>query len=452
MSSKIEDTPDQEEIWKQLRRIQRSARFKRASTSLKFLEILVMRSALGFPSSEEELGVMVFDRRVGWFPNADATVRNGRYNLQAYLKEYYVDEGREDPVIIEISFGKQYLATFIYNPGAHSIHECAEGLGLTRKMFLSGGAALAPMGEHGRDAWFVIDKDVWPEEKFSRALIYDPSNLEASAGRAEARLARILFRGVFTSQALRLAERDIVETSERVKTTLWRAHVINACVRACLHDWDGAAKEFVKAEECKDPAEMDDIWSVIYLFVSGKSEKGLQTVRKRNATERDGLEQTMYGLLLYMSRSFDQAIEALDRADQISEKREVANYFSTFVRGCIRLAQGDAKEAERMFGLCNDKWDVRGFLAVSLAAGGKEVKARDVARCISNSHDSSSFQRALANMALGNVKVAITLLKDACLEGDPWMWFLSFWPTLDPLRSDGEFVKLNREMSKTTNP
>ena len=62
--------------------------------------------------TEQEIGVKVFHRRPGYDPGEDNIVRNYARQLRKRLEEYYAQEGKADPVRIDIPRGG-YVPVFI---------------------------------------------------------------------------------------------------------------------------------------------------------------------------------------------------------------------------------------------------------------------------------------------------------------------------------------------------
>ena len=96
-----------------LERVLASRVFERAQRSQRFLRYLVEAAAAEPPIAVKEytIAVDVFDRSTGYDPAVDATVRVEASRLRSRLREYYDEEGRDDPWAIEVPKG-HYTATF----------------------------------------------------------------------------------------------------------------------------------------------------------------------------------------------------------------------------------------------------------------------------------------------------------------------------------------------------
>ncbi|MFN3325175.1 MAG: hypothetical protein ACK5AZ_16900 [Bryobacteraceae bacterium] len=97
-----------------LRRILRSRHFKRARKKSRFLEFVCEQSFVGKGDDLNEylIGVEVYERGADFNTQDDAIVRVQAHEIRRCLREYYEDEGRDDPWKIEIPPG-QYAPVFV---------------------------------------------------------------------------------------------------------------------------------------------------------------------------------------------------------------------------------------------------------------------------------------------------------------------------------------------------
>jgi tetratricopeptide (TPR) repeat protein len=418
--------PTVAEVEEQFERIKFSRRFRRASSSLKLLKFLVDVSLSNETSTEREVGVKVYGRDENWEIADDTIVRQGRFNLQTYLAEYYVLEGGDDMVIIETPNGHLYHALFRHNPASMATKRCNEGLKATRRIFLGCG------GQKARR----------PEDYFNEVLGANPNNAMAASGKGEAILTRALFSGE-VGHLVKAAGKEVGWLGTEVKP--WRGEVVRGCIAGCEIDWTKAKACLAEAYAQISLKAMDDVWSTLLILsmIEGDVDPDLGSQRMAG---KDGLEETQVGFVRYMRGRFEEAWDDLLHAEQVSKGADIENVMARFLRGCICLATGKAGEAEKLFRSCLDKWDIRGFLAVALVDGGKKAEAHKMAECVKDRSNISDFQKGLVEMAIGDESEAVKLLRRAYAEGDPWMWFARLWPVLDPLRKNQDFLKLVEEV------
>ena len=106
-------TTDAKAVELELERILRSRIFASSHRSQRFLRYVVERS-IGDgsePIKEYAIALDVFERDASYDPLIDATVRVEAGRLRSRLREYYADEGKHDPLVIDIPKGS-YRATF----------------------------------------------------------------------------------------------------------------------------------------------------------------------------------------------------------------------------------------------------------------------------------------------------------------------------------------------------
>ena len=107
--------PTTSEIEEELNRILSSKVFAAAQRSQAFLRYVVERSLTDAypPLKEFSIAMDVFSRNLDYDPSIDATVRVEAGRLRTRLRDYYDEEGRADPVCIEVPKGG-YNPTFSF--------------------------------------------------------------------------------------------------------------------------------------------------------------------------------------------------------------------------------------------------------------------------------------------------------------------------------------------------
>src|ERR1700722_12258267 len=107
-----------EEIRAELERVLASAPFANSNRSQRFLQYVVESSLNNQDESLKEfaIAVDVFERSDSYDPSVDATVRVEAGRLRSRLRDYYADEGRTDPIVIDVPKGG-YRATFTERSG-----------------------------------------------------------------------------------------------------------------------------------------------------------------------------------------------------------------------------------------------------------------------------------------------------------------------------------------------
>ena len=99
----------------QLERIVTSPTFRSASRICRFLRFVVDYALDGRGAELKEylIAIEVFDKDSSYDPRSDSLVRVEGRRLRFKLRDYYAGQGKDDPVLIDISKGG-YLPTFQY--------------------------------------------------------------------------------------------------------------------------------------------------------------------------------------------------------------------------------------------------------------------------------------------------------------------------------------------------
>lgn len=128
-------------------RIVNSRGFRQSDRMSRFLRFAVKGALANDPARLKEyaVAVEVFDRDPSFDPKTDNIVRVEARRLRKKLKEYYDDEGRQDPIRIELP-GPGYLPVF--SPGAEEV-KAAERPSRWRGWMLLAGAVLMLAGFAG---------------------------------------------------------------------------------------------------------------------------------------------------------------------------------------------------------------------------------------------------------------------------------------------------------------
>ena len=102
-----------ERVRAQLERILASSAFATAKSARRFLRYVVEETLAGRGEQIKEyvVGVAVFGRGEQYDPRADAVVRVEATRLRNRLRDYYQNDGRAEPVAIELPKGRDRKST-----------------------------------------------------------------------------------------------------------------------------------------------------------------------------------------------------------------------------------------------------------------------------------------------------------------------------------------------------
>lgn len=107
--------PSEDAVRAELELILHRAAFRRSERQTRFLRFICEKALAGEGTKLNEYLIAheVFDRGADYSPNEDSVVRRQAYSLRQKLQDYYVNEGRTDPVRIELPVGR-YVPTFSF--------------------------------------------------------------------------------------------------------------------------------------------------------------------------------------------------------------------------------------------------------------------------------------------------------------------------------------------------
>ena len=103
--------PEEKEITEQLGRVIKSELFCRSGVTVSLLTLLVKATLNGTKLKEATIGTEIFGKSYDPLKN-DTKVRVYVHNLRKKLAEYYLQDGKNDPVVFSIEKG-QYMVQFI---------------------------------------------------------------------------------------------------------------------------------------------------------------------------------------------------------------------------------------------------------------------------------------------------------------------------------------------------
>jgi serine/threonine-protein kinase len=146
--------PSEESIREALRKLSSSARFASSERLCRFLRFMVEETLAGKTDQLKEtiVGAEVFGRKPDYDPRLDAVVRIEAVKLRARLKEYYENEGRNDPVRIDVPKGG-YVPVFSPQAPAEAPAVSAP-VALRRRAWIPL-LALVPLAAGG--LWWLVD-------------------------------------------------------------------------------------------------------------------------------------------------------------------------------------------------------------------------------------------------------------------------------------------------------
>ena len=151
--------PSPEQVREQLDRILRSVSFRNAPALQRLLQYVTSKSTEGqlVHLKEYTIGIDVFGRGEGYDPKIDPVVRVEMHRIRQKLKEYYQDEGVNDPIFVEIPTGHYVPSIGIRRPLALSQDNASQAAddasSSTRMLPGSGNGNAAANSESSQQLW-----------------------------------------------------------------------------------------------------------------------------------------------------------------------------------------------------------------------------------------------------------------------------------------------------------
>lgn len=305
----------------ELERITSSKVFSRSDRMKRFLNYAVEQSFLNSDGAVKEYAVAlaVYDKTDSFDPRIDPIVRVEASRLRAKLREYYEDDGQNDPILISIR-KKGYSAVCKKRrprPLANPASSLAQGMvpGFNRN----------PEAQHlylrGRHYWNQRNPEAITRamECLKEAISMDSQYAHAYAGLADCYVSQAWLEVESPSQVWLKAQEN-AQKALAINASLAQAITALACKDALFHwDWEVAEGAFRRAIALNPRYATARHWYAFFcLAPQRRLSAALNELAK--ACELDPLSSpigTHLGSILYYSRRYNEAIDQFQRAVEI---------------------------------------------------------------------------------------------------------------------------------------
>jgi tetratricopeptide (TPR) repeat protein len=452
--------PSESEIFAQLERLLRSARFASAATQSRLLRLVVQKTIANEPTNEMALGLELFEN----FRAASHTVRSNANLLRGRIAEYYHNEGKDDLVRITLPPGPAYKASFAYHSNADALRRYKYGTmwknHATYGQLFWGGLALHDVTQE------------YPE--FRDAHLY-----EAESWLISGCFERAL--GLHKIPSARCPATEIAKAAEKLDPESCHPHIIYGVQSLMLYRWKEAGRHFAEALRLDERTTNRSLWYALYLMTVGEVDHAIHIAESnyKEYPHNVGIV-SVCALLFYFKRDF---AEALTMTHSLYEMDHYGSCL-LLLEGLIELGSGEAQRAlwnfRRFSKLEPDDWATVtiatspydashprsfGLIALSLASIGRLEEAVNITREVHVYPEESpavrgsykklytdQFQAAIGYMAVSRFGRALACLERSYRLEDVLLTWLHLMPFFDPLRNHPRFRNLLRRIKKGLKP
>jgi tetratricopeptide (TPR) repeat protein len=435
-----------EAVRRQLERILGSAGFARNERMSRFLRFVVENHLAGRVQELKEsvLGVQIFGRPPDYDSKRDAVVRTEAGRLRARLSEYYLGEGKDDALVIELPKGR-YVPVF--RPGApieaHGGANAAVPWAWIRVLIAV--VLLAAVAgwwwmhhRNEREAYDLYrqaraayhpgrenaDADVGI---YQQAIEKDPVFAPAYAGLAAA-YAFDSSRPIGERQESLMKMRVAAQRAIQLDPLLAEGHDAMGVVYARLGEWDRSEQSFRRAIELNPNRSLTRLdFAMNLLLPIGWISNALQQLRMAEISDPHSADvHDVYSYILISAGRFDEAEEHCSKSITPVE-----------CLGRIRVGQGRIEEAIQILTAAPNTR----YLGYAYGRAGRRAEAERLAAI-----SPGALQRVLIYAGLGDKDRTFEALDRMADLGPVRVGKTLAFPELSLLRGDPRLRALRRKV------
>lgn len=302
----------------------------------------------------------------------------------------------------------------------------------------------------GRHFWYQRTEEGMRKsiECFQQAIDRDPNYAVAYDGISDA-YVMLACRGVIPAAEAFHKAKTAARQALQIEHDLGEAYASLAHVR--LHDWDwvGLEEDFRRALDLNPGHTIAHYWYAEYLMARGRSEESV--ARVKYAQELDPINPVLnasVGMILYLARRSDQAVEELRKALEID-----ANHFLLHFRLGLVYCEKEGMhleaidEMEKAVSLSGRSTETLIGLAQAYGIAGKVRAMQEIIDELkSASRYVSPYDVARTYACLNEKEKSFAWLEKAYTEHNPDLIELKMEPCFDSVRSDPRFTDLLRRI------
>ena len=300
----------------------------------------------------------------------------------------------------------------------------------------------------GRHQWLKSSKDglLKARDHFQQAIALDPAYAHAYSGLAETYADLGSYALMPMADSYQLA-RDAAVKALELEDALAEAHRSLAVVLGDYYrDWAEAERHFKRAIQLA-PNDVTTLRSYsFYLAYTGRPAEALPIAERAASLDPVSPNARLnLGVVLYIARQTDQAIQQLEQALDLDEHSGLAHAMLGLAYASKRMPERAVEELQKARELAAKRPDIVAVHGFTLARAGRRAEALatlDDIRRLTNLQSPPPFKIALVYVGLEDWDRAFEWLEMA-IEARAWeMPLLKADPAFDRLRLDPRFPQL----------
>ncbi len=328
--------PAPAEIKLELKRILSSKSFARSGKRSRLLQVVIDRTLEEGSISEGLLRTEIWGNTV----IAPNLVRQTALDVRRRLRDFYVSDGTDSIVVIDLPVGPPYRADFSFNPSSEYMDCLRRGFEFQKRCdFMSLKASAY---------YFMHAETAYNSQRLPEGVQYGGPSMEAGLGLVESLLLLEIHR-------LLLSLEESVDGSQftkralRILTTLhkWplsdeffvKFHVLSGALWLLQADWIVASSHFEAARERNLTMAENSLWTALWYATIRSVEDAKRIIEAAKIKDPKGVGVNLAeAYFLYMSRDSDRSLKS-SRAAAAYANRD--NDLAFLITGLAFLEIGD---------------------------------------------------------------------------------------------------------------
>jgi len=462
-------TPTETEVKLALERLCLSSEFMGSPVQRSLLEYVVGYSLVGEDRTGKDIAVVIF-------PGSDPDSSNVKANISFVrdkLRTYYSNDGKQEPVRIDLPIGRTYKASFSYQYKL-------EALQLYER-----GTALLGADSHASRLQTI--------KYFDLAIEADRTLSAAYLARLQVTICDVLLQQATAMDRLGpgfsyFGPLDGELEALEANPSSWFAWCLHGTSRLMGRKIEKARLAFEKALSFNPEQTSLNIGYIFYLLFTGRKEEALRLSELWDESCVDERLITARALFFYLAGEWRAAVKRLPAAT--ASAREIISV-NLLLQGLSYLERDRADASHWRIFLASQPWNpyeldydthyqsksslfeiqmltnwgdegfwkkyglpelfsgfnILALVNVATSHASERAEAMELFTQIENEMSTSWFQLAIASMAVGRHEEAFRCLRGAIEVGDIFALHFDKWPFLSKLRDHPAFEELRVEVA-----